>query len=420
MNHRSLTRRTLLAALALGSALAGAGLSALIHARQLGLGEGLAWLAALCGPAGASGCDLAQRSPAAQPFGLSLALIGCAYYGALFLAGVAALAFASRGTLAFLFLLAALGLVVDAGLASYSLFVLGGLCGLCVATYAATTVAALTAFAWLRASERGLVPARRFPRRELLAFGAVAALALLAGTGWLAARATPLPPAAFVQDPDRALRVAWDAFHAHFHAAPALTLETRAAPRKGAVRPVLELVLFADFACSHCERAVRLLGEFVERHRQEVALVFKHYPLDSECNPQADAVHKGACLLARAAGAAAEQRQFWRFAELLFAEHERWRGGVTSLELGPLALRAGLDPEVFQAALASEPTRAALAADLAEAKALGVTGTPTLFINGRRMPSIPITTFLEELLVAEREERPNFSAPAYRDRGASE
>lgn len=418
MSARGEARPTWLALGLLLSALSGALVSTLLFLRQEG-GGSWSWLSALCGPAGALGCDLVERSPLAQPFGVSLALLGCAYYGAVLVSALAGLVFASGGAVSVLCALSALGLLVDAGLASYSLFVLGTLCGLCGLTYLATLGCAAFSFGWLRASERALVPPSFRPRREVAAFVSAGGLAVLAALGWLGARVAPTTPAAFTADPDRALRLAWDAFHAHFHAAPVRAVETDGAPRMGAARPVLELVLFADFACRHCERAATILGEFVERHREEAALVFKHYPLDSACNPGSDAVHPGSCLLARAASAAGP-RAFWRLEQRLFAQGERWQRGVTPLELVALAAEVGLDPEAYRSALDSEGVRALVAADLAQAETLGVTGTPTLFVNGRRLASIPIPTFLEELLVAEREERPGFGAAAFLERGANE
>ena len=97
-------------------------------------------------------------------------------------------------------------------------------------------------------------------------------------------------------------------------------------------------------------------------------------------------------------------------AELLFAQRERWAGGVSLPEITQLAGQAGLDLAAFERDLASESVGAAVQADLARAEALGVTGTPTLFVNGRPMPSIPIPTFLEELLLSESAERGSFAS----------
>jgi len=391
-------------------ALAGLGLSLVLWLRQSG--HELAWLGALCSAAEDSGCNEVARSPLAAPFGVPLAFVGVLYYAGLVALG----ATAGRGGEPYLVacrVLAGAGLVVDVGLLSYSLFGLGTLCGLCAATYAATLGAFLAA---LRAQAAPSAPAAPNP----LAFLVTLAVALVATSALVVEHARGVRPATFADDPDQALRLAWEAFHAHYQRTPVQPLDTRAAARRGAERPVLELVLFADFACAHCQRAAKLLGEFVERHRDTTALVFKHYPLDAGCNPQADAIHPGACTLAFAAESARRQGRFWAMHDRLFAERERWARGVSPAQLGALAGEAGLEAASFATDLDSAPVRAAVAADLAEAERLGVTGTPTLFVNGRRMPSIPIVTFLEELLAAESEAQAGFADASRATRGAGE
>jgi len=393
----------------LAAALVGLSVSAGLWMRQSG--GTLAWLDALCSRGGSSGCAAVERSPLAAPFGVPLAL-----FGVLFYAGLVALAFTSRlhGAQPFLgwaLVLAALGLVVDAGLLSYSLFELGTVCGLCALTYLATLVALLATLWALRGgSGRLVLHAHAAPAG--LGFLAAAWVALVASAASVEERAAGAHPADFATDPDRALRLAWDAFREHYSRTEVQPIDTRAAPRKGAEQPVLELVLFADFACPYCQRAAQVLGEFVERHREVVALVFLHYPLDPTCNAESEPIHPGACALARAAESARRQGRFWPFAERLFANRELWARGVSPTQISSLASADGLELATFEMDLSSPSVSAVVQADLAQAEALGVTGTPTLFVNGRRMPSIPIPTFLEELLLAEAEERAGFaSAP---------
>jgi uncharacterized membrane protein/predicted DsbA family dithiol-disulfide isomerase len=410
-----MTRRTLATALAALSALAGALLSALLFLRQGGVDGPFGWLAALCGTHLGAGCDLVQRSPLAEPFGVSLAWLGAGYYGlALVLLASARISGGERERTA-LVSLAVAGLVLDAGLLAYSLLVVGALCTLCALTYAATLGLALGAY-WLA---REPAPAS-VPLRAQLGVLAAGALALTAGLGWLAALRTPTLPSAYVAEPERALRLAWDAFLAHYRAAPVARLATDGAPRMGSARPVLELVLFADFACPHCARAAQELTAFVERHRDTCALVFKHDPLDAEYRPGEASLHPGAGELARAAVAAGEQGLFWRLAPRLFAARERWRGPAAPRALERLVRAGGREPEAFRAAVAAPATHTRVAADVAEARALGVVSTPALFVNGRRLVSLPLEPFLEELLRVEGAGRAGFATASWLARGASE
>jgi len=411
-----MSRRTLATALVVLSALAGALLSIALDQRQGGVDGPFGWLAALCDTHRGAGCDLIQRSLLAAPFGVSLAWLGVGYYAAVLVVLVAARVHGSSLAARALLALAAAGLVADAGLLAYSLLAVGALCGLCALTYLATLGLALGAFLLGRAPERR-PPAPAHVSASFLAAGALSVVALL---GWLDARRTPMLPAAYVAEPERALQLAWDAFLAHYRAAPVARLATEAAPRMGSARPVLELVLFADFACPHCARAQEQLAAFVARQRATTALVFKHLPLDAEFRPGAEALHPGAGTLARAAVAAAEQGLFWRFAPVLFAQRERGARGVEPAELARLAAEVGLEPAAFLAALEAPATRARVAADVAEARALELASTPVLFVNGRRLSSIPLDPFLEELLRVEGAERAGFARASGLARGARE
>ena len=99
-------------------------------------------------------------------------------------------------------------------------------------------------------------------------------------------------------------------------------------------------------------------------------IVWKHYPLD---------IHKDAPLAHLAAAAAGEQGKFWEYHDKLFANQPR----IQREFLLRYARELGLDTGRFEQALAAARGRAAIDADVAEAKSLGATGTPAFFINGR-------------------------------------
>jgi len=98
--------------------------------------------------------------------------------------------------------------------------------------------------------------------------------------------------------------------------------------------------------------------------------VWKHFPLE---------MHADAPLAHMASLAAAEQGKFWAFHDKLFASG----GKIQWPFLQQYAREVGLDPVRFEAAIQSERHRRQLEADLAEGRSLGITGTPTFFINGR-------------------------------------
>jgi len=101
-----------------------------------------------------------------------------------------------------------------------------------------------------------------------------------------------------------------------------------------------------------------------------VRIVFKHYPLD---------FHKDAMPAAMASIAALEQGKFWEYHDKLFANQQK----LPRPFLIQYARELGLNAQQFESALDAPRVKSAIDADVAEAKSLGITGTPGFFVNGR-------------------------------------
>lgn len=89
--------------------------------------------------------------------------------------------------------------------------------------------------------------------------------------------------------------------------------------------------------------------------------------------------HKLAEPSARAALAAQEQGKFWEFHDRLFAEKKLSKGSITNI-----AKSLELDMVQFKKDMESATIKAKIQKDLQDAQKAGVTGTPTVFINGRK------------------------------------
>ncbi|UCD75380.1 MAG: DsbA family protein [Phycisphaerales bacterium] len=149
------------------------------------------------------------------------------------------------------------------------------------------------------------------------------------------------------------------------------------------------LVVFTDYECRSCycdDRALR--EEVIPLVGDRIEVAVRHYPLCAECNTAVTgSMHANACDAAFAAEAArllGGAGAFERMHCLLF-EHQA--------ELKPelydeLAVEAGLDPDAFRRAMQSEQVRQVVRDDIALAEELGVNGTPTLFLDGRRVPHL--------------------------------
>jgi protein-disulfide isomerase/uncharacterized membrane protein len=162
---------------------------------------------------------------------------------------------------------------------------------------------------------------------------------------------------------------------------PAREIPAGDLPARGPEQARLTIVVFSDFLCEQCKLASQYLDVVAAGHRDALRIVYASYPADQECNPQADkTLHPGACRLARAGECARREQKFWAFHDAVFHD----AGPARVEKLAAYASRAGLDPAALEAC-ASAPDSTSLATQVALARSLGVTATPTLFFNGRRV-----------------------------------
>ncbi len=156
------------------------------------------------------------------------------------------------------------------------------------------------------------------------------------------------------------------------HASRMATLAARLV-RAGAKKDELArlvIVEFSDFTCPYCQLVRPVLESFVEGRKGRVKLIFKPFPIES---------HPGALEVAQAAEWARDQKLFWPMHDALFSSP----GSHTPDELGALAREVGGDPESLRAALADGRYVPKIRGSQAEARAAGIKGTPTIFLNGR-------------------------------------
>jgi protein-disulfide isomerase len=162
-------------------------------------------------------------------------------------------------------------------------------------------------------------------------------------------------------------------------------------PARGPATAPVTIVAFADFECQFCSRGHTVVERVRARYGDKIRLVHKHNPLS---------FHSHAFVAARAAMAAHAQGKFWRFHDELYATSAQFDEDA----LVAIAKTIGLDTKAFKRAMASNTFDAKIDADLALGAALGVTGTPAYFVNGRPIEgAIPELHF--RLIVEEELER---------------
>lgn len=143
------------------------------------------------------------------------------------------------------------------------------------------------------------------------------------------------------------------------------------------------IVEFADFQCPQCRVQYLALKPIVDKYAQrpaDVKVMMKQYPLNSDCNPGLTVrMHVASCDAAAAVIMARSRGTFEKLTDWLF---------VHQAELSPATVRRGaadvgkIDDFDAQYQKAIQEVKA----DVAAGTSLGVTSTPTFFINGRRIP----------------------------------
>lgn len=140
-------------------------------------------------------------------------------------------------------------------------------------------------------------------------------------------------------------------------------------PSQGPADAPITLVEFSDFQCPFCARAVPVIKALQERYPTQLRVVYKHLPLES--------IHPRARAAAEASVCAEEQGKFWPFHDRLFENRT-----FSDADLLEDAKAVGLDLAKFDACLKSDSHRARIEANMAEANAVGIQGTPAFVLNG--------------------------------------
>jgi protein-disulfide isomerase len=144
-------------------------------------------------------------------------------------------------------------------------------------------------------------------------------------------------------------------------------------PVRGPADALVTIVLFSDFQCPFCTRVEPTLQRILDAHPADVRLVWRDTPLPFHANAI------GAAEAAREAYRQRGDAGFWAMHDVLFEN----QGALDRASLEGYASTLGLDMESFRRALDSGIHRSAIELDIAVGRTLGVSGTPSVFINGR-------------------------------------
>ena len=149
-------------------------------------------------------------------------------------------------------------------------------------------------------------------------------------------------------------------------------INIQGAPFLGPENAPVVIVAFSDFECPYCGTVGALFEEALAKYPKDIKIVFKQFPL---------AMHKQAQSAALASLAAHRQGKFWQYHDLLFENQK----SLSEAKYTELAKKLGLDLNRFNKDYKAPAGQQALDRDMADAQLAGVRGTPTIFVNGRRL-----------------------------------
>ncbi len=159
----------------------------------------------------------------------------------------------------------------------------------------------------------------------------------------------------------------------------------------------VQIFEFADFQCPGCGEFARFVSPIIkERYVQSgtVRYVYYDFPLP---------MHPHAFLASRAGRCANEQGKFWEYHDVLYGRQSQWSSQRDATDSFIEYARdvQGVDQGKFRECLRSDRFAREVTENMKLGESLGVNGTPTVFINGKRLPSVPGPKELDVLIQQE-------------------
>ena len=167
-------------------------------------------------------------------------------------------------------------------------------------------------------------------------------------------------------------------------------VEEKGNPARGAddTNAPITIIAFGDFLCSFCRRfETETMPQIMETYAGQVRYVYRDYPILGANSVSA----------AHAAECANDQGHFWEFHDWAFANQNALnREGILRI-----AERIGMDMPQFTTCFDGQIHEQSILEDYLDGQALGVTGTPTFFINGKIVQGAQPFTVFQQLIEAE-------------------
>lgn len=159
------------------------------------------------------------------------------------------------------------------------------------------------------------------------------------------------------------------------------------------------LVEFSDFQCPACGSYFAPVKQLVNEFKDNILFVYRNFPLTN--------LHKNAQLAAQAAEAAGMQNKYWEMHDMLFTTQADWSASDKAQDIFVgYAKSLGLNADEFQKDIDSDTVKNKIQQDVNDGNALGISGTPTFFLNGVKLDNPASFADFEALIKAEIQNAP--------------
>ena len=171
-----------------------------------------------------------------------------------------------------------------------------------------------------------------------------------------------------------------------------IKIATDGDPVRGPASAKVTIVEFSDFQCPYCAKATVEVTQILNKYPKDVRFLFKQFPLD---------IHSQAAVAAEASLAAQAQGKFWEMHDKLYANFR----SISRVRILAWAREVGLDVTRFKTDLDSHKYLARVTAEEKQGEDAGVVGTPTFYINGKKLNSSFEFAIIEPVIQAEMKKK---------------
>lgn len=153
------------------------------------------------------------------------------------------------------------------------------------------------------------------------------------------------------------------------------------------------LIEFSDFQCPACGAYYPVVTQVLKDFKKDITFVYRNFPLTE--------LHPNAQMAAQAAEAAGVQGKYWEMHDLLFTKQKDWSESTSPRDIfAGYADTLGMNSDQFKKDIDSDVVKKRVTQDITDGQTLGITGTPTFYLDGVKIENPPTFADFEALVKA--------------------